>query len=90
MHGSDADAIHSSSNGLNGVASAAQLDLGFAQRRISVIDGVAVDEQSGSNVELDVVSDNLLPGLSEGLIGMESGESKEIPVHLPDDYRRTG
>src|SRR3981081_2237838 len=44
MHGSDADAIHSSSNGLNGVASAAQLDLGFAQRRISVIDGVEVDE----------------------------------------------
>src|SRR5712691_361939 len=44
MHGSDADAIHSSSNGLNGAAPAAQLDLGFAQRRISIIDGVAVDE----------------------------------------------
>ena len=43
MHGSDADAIHSS-NGLNGVASAAQLDLGFAERRVSVIDGVEVDE----------------------------------------------
>src|SRR3984893_3507840 len=42
MHGSDAEAIHSS-NGLNGVASAAQLDLGFAQRRMSVIDGVQVD-----------------------------------------------
>jgi len=42
MHGSDAEAIHSS-NGLNGVASAAQLDLGFAQRRMSVIDGVEVD-----------------------------------------------
>jgi ribonucleoside-triphosphate reductase (thioredoxin) len=42
MHGSDADAIHSS-NGLNGVASAAQLDMGFAQRRMSVIDGVSVD-----------------------------------------------
>src|ERR1700730_5022785 len=42
MHGSDAEAIHSNSR-LNGVASAAQLDLGFAQRRMSVIDGVAVD-----------------------------------------------
>ncbi|HLZ27738.1 MAG TPA: ATP cone domain-containing protein [Chloroflexota bacterium] len=42
MHGSDAEAIHSS-NGLNGVTSAAQLDMGFAQRRISVIDGVEVD-----------------------------------------------
>ncbi len=42
MHGSDAHAIHSN-DGLNGVASAAQLDLGFAQRRMSVIDGVEVD-----------------------------------------------
>src|ERR1700687_3129129 len=42
MHGSDANAIHST-NGLNGVASAAQLDLGFAQRRMSVIEGVQVD-----------------------------------------------
>jgi ribonucleoside-triphosphate reductase len=42
MHGSDANAIHSS-NGRNGVTSAAQLDLGFAQRRMSVIDGVEVD-----------------------------------------------
>src|ERR1700694_2686135 len=42
MHGSDADAIHSPPR-LNGVASAAQLDLGFAQRRMSVIDGVEVD-----------------------------------------------
>jgi ribonucleoside-diphosphate reductase alpha chain len=44
MHGSDADPIHSSTNGHNGVAPAAQLDMGFAQRRMSVIDGVAVDE----------------------------------------------
>src|SRR5215210_8029307 len=36
MQGSDAI----SSNGRNGVASAAQLDLGFAQRRVSVLDGV--------------------------------------------------
>lgn len=42
MHGSDAEAIHST-NGLNGVTSAAQLDMGFAQRRMSVIDGVEVD-----------------------------------------------
>ena len=35
MHGSDAEAIHS----LNGVA-VAQLDMGFAERRRSVLDGV--------------------------------------------------
>src|SRR2546430_11438091 len=42
MHGSHANAIQSS-NGLEGVASAAQLDLGFAERRMSVIDGVEGD-----------------------------------------------
>src|ERR1051326_3870936 len=43
MHGSDADPIHSS-NGLNGVAPVAQLGFGFAERRVSVIGGVEVDE----------------------------------------------
>jgi len=52
-------------------------------------DGVNVDEQPTSNLEIDVSSENLLPGLFEGLQGMNLGESKEIPVHLPDDYRRT-
>src|SRR5438105_12182509 len=37
MHGSDAETIHSSNGIANG---AAQLDLGFAQRRSSVISGV--------------------------------------------------
>src|ERR1700730_4210444 len=43
MHGSDAEAIHSNSR-LNGVASAAQLDLGFAQRRVGVIDRAEIEE----------------------------------------------
>jgi ribonucleoside-triphosphate reductase (thioredoxin) len=42
MSGSDANAIHSTNN-LNGVASAAQLDLGFAQRGLSVLERVDVD-----------------------------------------------
>ena len=43
MHGSDAEAIHSL-NGLNGVASAAQLDLGFAERRVGVLDHARADD----------------------------------------------
>jgi ribonucleotide reductase class II len=42
MHGPDADAIHS--NGVIRTESAAQLDMDYAQRRVSVIDGVRVDE----------------------------------------------
>jgi trigger factor len=51
-------------------------------------DEVAVDDQPTENLELDVHAENLLPGLFDGLDGMKQGESKEIPVHLPDDYRR--
>lgn len=51
-------------------------------------DGVAVDDAPTENLELDVHAENLLPGLFDGLNGMSQGESKEIPVHLPDDYRR--
>src|ERR1700687_3972958 len=43
MLASDADASHSK-NGLNGIASAAQLDLGFAQRRVSVLDRAEIEE----------------------------------------------
>ena len=52
-------------------------------------DGVAVDDAPTQNLELDVHAENLLPGLFDGLNGMNQGESKEVPVHLPDDYRRT-
>lgn len=51
-------------------------------------DGVPVDEKPSQDLELDVDKDRLLPGLYEGLIGTAKGESKEVPVHLPDDYRR--
>jgi len=51
-------------------------------------DGAAVDDQPTENLELDVHAENLLPGLFDGLNAMSQGESKEIPVHLPDDYRR--
>jgi trigger factor len=51
-------------------------------------DGAPVDDKPSENLELDIDKDRLLPGLYEGLLGMSKGESNEIPVHLPDDYRR--
>jgi trigger factor len=48
-----------------------------------------VDEQPTQDLELDVNPDTLLPGLFDGLVGLSQGESRDIPVHLPDDYRRT-
>jgi trigger factor len=51
-------------------------------------DGAPVDEKPSENLELDVEEERLLPGLFEGLVGMRKDETKEIPVRLPDDYRR--
>jgi trigger factor len=51
-------------------------------------DGVAVDEKPAENMELDIETERLLPGLFEGLVGISKDDAKEIPVHLPDDYRR--
>ncbi|MEA2646829.1 MAG: trigger factor [Chloroflexota bacterium] len=50
--------------------------------------GAAVDEAPAENLQLEVNPEALLPGLYEGLEGMKVGETKSIPVHLPDDYRR--
>jgi trigger factor len=52
-------------------------------------DGAPVDESPTEGMELDIDQERLLPGLFEGLVGMSKDETKEIPVHLPDDYRRT-
>src|SRR5258708_11535948 len=52
-------------------------------------DGAPLDGQPTAYLELALSADSLLPGLFDGLNGMTQGESKEIPVHLPDDYRRT-
>jgi trigger factor len=51
-------------------------------------DGAPVDEKPSESLELDVEEERLLPGLFEGLVGMRKDETKEIPVRLPDDYRR--
>src|SRR6476659_4776774 len=43
MHGSDVEAIHATT-GLESIASAAQLDLGFAQQRLKLLDSATIDE----------------------------------------------
>ena len=51
-------------------------------------DGASVDEAPALDLELEVTQEVLLPGLFEGLAGMKAGETRAVPVHLPDDYRR--
>lgn len=49
-------------------------------------DGVAFDGGKGENYSLEIGSNTFIPGFEEQLIGMKSGEEKEIEVTFPDDY----
>lgn len=49
-------------------------------------DGVAFDGGKGENYELEIGSNTFIPGFEEQLIGMSSGEEKEIKVTFPEEY----
>ena len=52
-------------------------------------DGQVLDDGQSENLELDMNRDSLLPGLFEGIEGAGQGETREVSVTLPEDYRRT-
>src|SRR5207245_9703465 len=45
-------------------------------------------DQPGPDQQIDLGSETLLPGLREGLVGMEQGQTRDVQIHLPDDYHR--
>ncbi len=49
-------------------------------------DGVAFDGGKGENYSLEIGSHSFIPGFEEQLVGMKSGEEKEIEVTFPEDY----
>ena len=49
-------------------------------------DGVAFDGGKGENYSLEIGSHTFIPGFEEQLVGMKSGEKKEIEVTFPEDY----
>jgi len=51
-------------------------------------DGVALEDSNSDTLELDLDREALLPGLFDGLLGITAGETREINVSLPEDYRR--
>jgi len=50
-------------------------------------DGVAFEGGKGENYSLEIGSNTFIPGFEEQLIGMETGEEKDINVTFPEDYR---
>jgi trigger factor len=53
------------------------------------IDGVAFPGGKGENIAIVLGEGRMLPDLEQGLIGAAAGESKDISVSFPADYRAT-
>ena len=49
-------------------------------------DGVAFEGGKGENYSLEIGSHTFIPGFEEQVIGMKSGEEKDIEVTFPEDY----
>ncbi len=51
-------------------------------------DGRPLEDSRSDALELDLDREALLPGLFDGLVGANAGETREVSVVLPEDYRR--
>jgi trigger factor len=52
------------------------------------VEGYPEESNSGKDTQIEVAGEGkLLPGLEEGLLGMRCGETKDITVKLPEEYR---
>ena len=49
-------------------------------------DGVAFEGGKGENYSLEIGSNTFIPGFEDQLIGMKTGDEKEIKVTFPKDY----
>ena len=49
-------------------------------------EGVAFEGGKGENYELEIGSNTFIPGFEEQLVGMKTGEEKEINVTFPEEY----
>lgn len=50
------------------------------------IDGKEMENGSGKNFELEIGSNQFIPGFEDQMIGMKRNDEKEINVKFPDDY----
>ena len=49
-------------------------------------DGIAFEGGKGENYPLEIGSGSFIPGFEEQLIGLKSGDEKDIKVTFPEDY----
>jgi len=53
----------------------------------AMLDGAPMPGGAGTNVPLEVGADRFLSEIEQGLVGMQQGDEKIIPVTFADDYR---
>lgn len=49
-------------------------------------DGVAFDGGRGENYPLEIGSNTFIPGFEDALIGLKSGDEKDVELKFPEDY----
>lgn len=49
-------------------------------------DGVAFDGGTANNYDLTVGDGKMIPGFEEGIVGMKTGETKDVNLTFPEDY----
>ena len=49
-------------------------------------DGVAFEGGKGENYSLEIGSNTFIPGFEEKIIGMKTGEEKDLDLKFPEDY----
>ena len=50
------------------------------------VDGKELDGGTGTDYSLEIGSHTFIPGFEDGLIGMKTGESKDLNLKFPEDY----
>ena len=50
------------------------------------VDGVAFEGGKGENYDLELGSGSFIPGFEDQIIGMKSGEEKDLDITFPEDY----
>ena len=51
-----------------------------------VVDGKVLEGGTGENYPLEIGSNTFIPGFEDALIGMETGETKDINLKFPENY----
>ncbi len=52
-------------------------------------DGEAFEGGKAENAELEIGSNSFIPGFEDGLVGLSSGESKDLNLTFPEEYQAT-